>query len=176
MEELISMQDEPEKDDFESLFKNHYPMVVRQIMRIVPSQSIAEDIAQDVFVRFYRMDRSSIEHIPAWLIKMAIHSSYNYVRSEKRHLARIEKQSLHMTGTIPSTENRWLARDEIATVRDILAQMDERERNLLLMKYSGFSYDELAEAVNIKKGSVGTLLSRAKERFRKKYKQIRGDD
>ncbi|SFX20313.1 RNA polymerase sigma factor, sigma-70 family [Thermoactinomyces sp. DSM 45891] len=176
MEELISMPDLSETDDFESLFKNHYPMVVRQIMRIIPSQSIAEDIAQDVFVRFYRMDRSSVKHIPAWLIKMAIHTSYNYVRSEKRHLARIEKESLYVTGTTISTESRWLQRDEIATVRDILAQMDERERDLLLMKYSGFSYDELAEAVNINKGSVGTFLSRAKERFRKKYKQVRGDD
>lgn len=176
MEELITMQEQSREtlDDFEMLFKNYYPSVVRQVMRIIPSQSVAEDIAQDVFLRFYHTDRSEIEHVSAWLIKMSINASYNYLRSEKRHLARIEKETIHSSGIAPSTESRWLEQEEITVVRNILAQMDSRERNLLLMKYSGFSYDELAEAVDIKKGSVGTLLSRAKNKFRERYKQIRG--
>lgn len=178
MEELVTMKEQPREtlDDFEALFKVHYPFVVRQVMRMIPSQSVAEDIAQDVFLRLYHADRSEIEHLSAWLMKTTIHACYNYLRSEKRHSARMEKETRHSSGIAPSTESRWLEREEINTVRDILAQMDERERSLLLMKYSGFSYDELAEAININKGSVGTLLSRAKNKFRKRYKQIRGDD
>ncbi|MFC7440209.1 RNA polymerase sigma factor SigX [Laceyella putida] len=178
MEGLVSLQEQPRDalHDFEALFKTHYPFVVRQVMRIIPSQSVAEDIAQDVFLRFYHANRSGVEHVAAWLTRAAINASYNYLRSEKRHSARVEKETMHSSGTAPSTESRWLEREEIAAVRNILSQMDERERNLLLMKYSGFSYDELAEAINIKKESVGTLLSRAKSKFRKQYKQIRGDD
>ncbi|MFC4077541.1 RNA polymerase sigma factor SigX [Salinithrix halophila] len=177
MEESVMVEDpslERETDDFERLFKSHYPMVVRQIMRIISSQSVAEDVAQDVFLQLYHTDRTGIENLPAWLTKTAINTAYNHVRSEKRYRARMEKEAHVASEFLPSSENKWLEQEDILAVRRILSQMNERDRNLLLMKYSGFSYDELAQAIQIKKGSVGSLLSRAKKQFQKLY-QRRGD-
>lgn len=50
--------------------------------------------------------------------------------------------------------------------------MNDRERTLLLMKFSGFQYKEIAEILQIEISSIGTLLVRAKMKFRKIYKQI----
>ncbi|WP_047152366.1 RNA polymerase sigma factor SigX [Aneurinibacillus tyrosinisolvens] len=160
---------------FQDLFKAYYPHVVRQIVRIVHDQARAEDIAQDVFLQFYHTDRTRIENIPAWLAKVSLHAAYNEIRSEKRRLQRDEKEVNPLCTYSLSSEETWLQKEEIHTVREVLTEMDERDRVLLLMKYSGFNYRELAKAIDVENGSVGTLLARAKTKFSKLYKKMRGD-
>ncbi len=50
--------------------------------------------------------------------------------------------------------------------------MSDRDRTILLMKFSGFQYKEIAEVLQIDIASIGTLLIRAKTKFRKIYKQM----
>ncbi|MED4726949.1 RNA polymerase sigma factor YlaC [compost metagenome] len=161
-------------DNFQELFKTYYPYVVRQIIRIVREKSVAEDIAQEVFLKLYNSDRNAIQNIPAWLSKASIHAAYNYLRSTNRRLIRDEKASEEHTAYSPSSEENWLKQEDIQAVRKVLTEMDERDRTLLMMKYSGFDYKELAHAVQVESSSVGTLLSRAKTKFRTMYKQLRG--
>lgn len=172
---IHSMRGKQDADNFQELFTAYYPFVVRQIVRIVKDQQTAEDLAQEVFLTFYRTDRTVIEHIPAWLSKASIYAAYNYLRSEKRRNAREEQVEAERTHTAPSSEETWLEQDEIGQVREVLSVLDERERTLLVMKYSGFPYTELARATGVEVGSVGKLLSRAKLKFRSIYKQIRGE-
>jgi RNA polymerase sigma factor (sigma-70 family) len=170
----ILVQDDT--DSFRDLFTTYYPFVVRQIMRIVKEQQTAEDIAQDVFLSFYHTDRTAIENIPAWLSRASIYAAYNHLRSEKRRQNRQEKEAADKEMVIPSSEDAWLEKEAIEGVREVLAKLDERERTLLVMKYSGFPYVELAKATGTEVGSVGTLLSRAKSKFRKLYDSLRGDE
>ncbi|GED31492.1 RNA polymerase sigma factor SigX [Brevibacillus centrosporus] len=170
----ILVQDDT--DSFRDLFTTYYPFVVRQIMRIVKEQQTAEDIAQDVFLSFYHTDRTAIENIPAWLSRASIYAAYNHLRSEKRRQNRHEKEAADKEMVIRSSEDAWLEKEAIEGVREVLAKLDERERTLLVMKYSGFPYVELAKATGTEVGSVGTLLSRAKSKFRKLYDSLRGDE
>jgi RNA polymerase sigma factor (sigma-70 family) len=167
---------EDHADSFQELFTTYYPFVVRQIMRIVKDQQTAEDIAQDVFLSFYHTDRSVIEHIPAWLSKSALYAAYNYLRSEKRRYVRQERSASEQENVSPSTEEMWLAKESQSIVRDVLEELDERERTLLVMKYSGFPYAELAKATGTQISSVGTLLARAKSKFRTIYGRMRGEE
>lgn len=167
---------EDQADTFQELFTTYYPFVVRQIMRIVKEQQTAEDIAQDVFLSFYHTDRTVIEHIPAWLSKSALYAAYNYLRSEKRRYARQERSASEQEHVSPSTEEMWLAKESQSIVRDVLEELDERERTLLVMKYSGFPYAELAKATGTQISSVGTLLARAKSKFRTIYGRMRGEE
>ncbi|PFA94337.1 sigma factor-like helix-turn-helix DNA-binding protein, partial [Bacillus thuringiensis] len=66
----------------------------------------------------------------------------------------------------------WIRKEEITKVQTILNKMNDRERTLLLMKFSGFQYKEIAEVLQIEISSIGTLLVRAKMKFRKIYKQM----
>ena len=168
-------QDNVTFEQFEDLFKVYYPIVVRRIIRVVRNQAEAEDIAQTVFIQLYHTDWKGIENIPAWLTKAGLYAAYNHIRTEKRLQNRAEKEATEVREEVsPSSEEKWLHHEEIEDVRHVLKEMDERDRLLLLMKYSGFSYQDLAQAANIEASSVGTLLSRAKKKFRTMYKRMRG--
>ncbi len=160
------------QDDFHALFSTYYPYVVRQITRVVRDQATAEDLAQEVFLQFYHADRSTIDNIPAWLAKSCIYTAYNHIRGEKRRQARHEQEAVRQSVMLPSSEETWLEQEEIGMVREVLQELDERERTLLLMKYSGFRYAELAKVAGVEIGSVGTLLARAKHKFRSMYERM----
>jgi RNA polymerase sigma-70 factor (ECF subfamily) len=63
------------------------------------------------------------------------------------------------------------SQDTQARVRQILIEMQPREAKLLLLRHAGLSYKELAEALNVAPGSVGSLLTQAKRTFARKYRQ-----
>ncbi|GEB34231.1 MULTISPECIES: RNA polymerase sigma factor SigX [Brevibacillus] len=163
-------------DSFHDLFTAYYPFVVRQAMRIVREQQAAEDVAQEVFLSFYDTDRSTVENIPAWLSKAALYAACNYLRSEKRRQDRQERTTADQAHTTPSSEEAWLEKEAISHVQEVLDELDERERTLLVMKYSGFPYAELAKATGTPVQSVGTILARAKNKFRRLYERIRGEE
>ncbi len=160
---------------FQELFQTHYKSVVRQIMRVTHNQSVAEDLAQDVFMKLYHQDIDSIENIGGWLHQASLYAAYNYLRGEKRRLLRDEKGGDDVVTLAPSTEEHWLKQDEIKAVRETLTDLSERDRTLLLMKYSGYDYGELAQATELEKGSIGTLLARARRKFRDLYQRKRGE-
>lgn len=185
MEVYAPMSDRPESrpwpppsgeaDSFQDLFKAYYAPVVRQIMRIIRDQVVAEDLAQEAFLRLYDQDILQIANIGGWLTQAGTHLAFNYIRSEKRRIARDVQQQPDVQTLEPSTEDRWLQQEEIEAVREALTDLNERDRTLLLLKYSGYDYQELAQATQVEKGSVGTLLARAKRRFRDLYQRKRGD-
>lgn len=133
---MKSMLVREEAESFRDLFTAYYPFVVRQIMRIVKEQQTAEDIAQDVFLSFYHTDRSGIQHIPAWLSRAAVNAAYNHLRAEKRRQNRHEREASAWETAAPSTEETWLEQETIQDVREVLAQLDERERRQLLAELS----------------------------------------
>lgn len=167
----------PSKEEaFQDIFKRHYPFVVRKVMMIVKEQSIAEDIAQDVFVKLYHTDRKAIENLPGWLTKVAINTAYNHIRTEKRHHARKNKQGLYERQTAGSIEEGYMKLEDINEVQNILMKLPERDRDILIMKFSGYSYEEIAKSKGLERSSIGTLLVRAKQRFKKCYLEERREE
>ncbi|MFD3449415.1 RNA polymerase sigma factor SigX [Microbacteriaceae bacterium 4G12] len=171
---LNAYEQDVSNHQFQDVFKEYYAHVVRQMMRIVRDQAIAEDLAQEVFLQLYHTDWKQIENLSAWLAKAAIYASYNYLRSEKRHQARIEKEANYtQSSSSLSSEDQWMQNEEITNVQSTLKEMDERERTLLLMKFSGFQYKEIAQALHVEVSSIGTLLARAKSKFRSMYRGVK---
>jgi RNA polymerase sigma factor (sigma-70 family) len=168
--------DSSTEDAFQMLFKQHYSLVVRKVLVIVKEQSLAEDIAQDVFVKLYRADRTAIDNIPGWLTKVAVNTAYNQIRTEHRHHARKVKQKIFQKNTAASVEDRYLELEDISEVQKTLMQLSERDRDLLMMKFSGYSYEEIADNKGVEKPSVGALLARAKKRFKNSYLAERGEE
>ncbi|NJO82810.1 MAG: sigma-70 family RNA polymerase sigma factor [Blastochloris sp.] len=64
--------------------------------------------------------------------------------------------------------------EERAQVRAVLARLPERQSKLLVLRYAGFSYTEIATTLGIAAGSVGTLLARAERAFIAQYQQTHG--
>lgn len=162
--------------DFESVFDGVYPALFRYCQRLTGDPDVADDIAQEAFVRF--LDRG-IEGEPkavrVWLFKVATHLVRDGVRTRdnRRRLLTVNpvKPSARTSPDAQLEQN-----DRIRAVRAVLDELDPRDRQLLLMREEGFSYREVAEAVGVAHTSVGTLLARAQQRFVRTYKAMHEAD
>ncbi|OEH93500.1 sigma-70 family RNA polymerase sigma factor [Bacillus solimangrovi] len=162
-------------DEFQSIFKTYYPQVVRQLMRYCKEQSTAEDLAQTVFIQLFDIDWNDIENIPAWLTKSAKFAALNYIRNEKRYRER-EKKEMERTKTVcESSEEQVMHKEEQKLVQKALDRLNERERKLLMLKYSGYQYKEIAEELQLEQASVGKMIARSKRKFQKLFETMRGE-
>ena len=106
------------------------------------------------------------------MIKSSTYVAYNHFRFEKGK-AKIDKEiQYHEVQNVSSLDDDWIRKEEITNTQTTLNKINDRERTLLLMKFSGFQYKEISEVLQIEISSIGTLLVRAKMKFRKIYKQI----
>ncbi|HEU4964022.1 MAG TPA: sigma-70 family RNA polymerase sigma factor [Bacilli bacterium] len=175
MEGIATMSEHPvTPPTFQHVFRAYYPQVVRQVLRILGDAAAAEDVAQDVFLQLYDQEWRTIDNVGGWLHQASIYAAYKYVRSERRRSSRDERGAEPGPSVEPSTEERWLQQEEITAVREALTDLGERDRALLLLKYAGYGYRELAEITQVESGSVGTLLARARKKFRDLYQRRRG--
>jgi RNA polymerase sigma-70 factor (ECF subfamily) len=153
--------------DFDALFQRLYPSLFRYLHRLTGDADMAEDVAQESFVRLLRQPLSEAEVRP-WLFTVAM----NLVRDGARKTER--RQRLLTTAPTLVTPTRMPDDDveraeRIAAVREVLDQLSERDRQLLLMREEGFKYEEIAVVVGVAPASVGTLIARALRRFADLY-------
>jgi RNA polymerase sigma factor (sigma-70 family) len=152
---------------FERFFREHYPAVVRIACGVVGDQQTAQDVAQDVFIaafqRFPEPDGS--DHAPAWVRVAAAHAGLNAIRGERR---RDRRQQLSGVDVAPAgPEEAALDRESRIEVRQALGRLPRRAATVLVLRHSGLSYAEVADAMNVKVGHVGTMLRRAESALRK---------
>jgi RNA polymerase sigma-70 factor (ECF subfamily) len=102
--------------------------------------------------------------IRAWLFKTATHLVRDRYRVGQNRLRLL---TLHpVRPSEPESPDSSLERQEVRErAREALDALAPRDREILLMRYSGFSYREIAAAVDVEATSVGTLLARAERRF-----------
>lgn len=151
---------------FEHLFRAEYTRVVRIAYRVTGDQGEAEDVAQDVFIAYYRAHPADAPYAAPWLHRAAAHTALNAVRSRGRRAAR-DAHDAAGRETIADPEDTALERERAREVRAVLARMPRGAAELLALRYSGLSYGEVALATGTKIDQVGTRLRRAHDAFRK---------
>jgi RNA polymerase sigma-70 factor, ECF subfamily len=158
--------------EFEAVFRGHYNGVYRLLYRALGSRDEAEDLAQEVFLRFYRggLAADRPHNVRAWLYQVALNLARNARRGDARRggrEARVGNEGLVQPAEDPAEAT--LRGQERATVRRALAELPERQASLLLLRHSGLSYREIADALGLAPTSVGTLLARAEAAFARVY-------
>lgn len=158
---------------FEQLFQRHYIPVYRVLYHLFGQREEAEDIAQETFLTLYHHPPSgSGIQLLGWLCRVALNRGYNTLRSQRRadrHALQLGNLTAHID--VPDPASELLRAEERAHVRTTLAAMPERQGRMLLLRYAGLSYAEIAAALEIAPGSVGTLLVRAERAFLEVYRQ-----
>jgi RNA polymerase sigma-70 factor (ECF subfamily) len=151
--------------DFDATFDQQYPGLVRYCMRLTGDRDVAEDIAQESMVRLFDHEVAGPEAgVRAWLFKTATHLVRDRYRVGKNRLRLLEEHPF--VPSEPETPDRSLERGETrARAREALDALAPRDREILLMRYSGFTYTEIAQAIDVAPTSIGTLLARAERRF-----------
>lgn len=162
--------------EFEQLFDEVYPSLFRYCHRLAGDADVADDLAQEAFVRLF--DRRVEGEAPAlrvWLFKVATHLVRDRVRQAGNRRRLLEENPV-LPSEAPDPAREAERGDRVHRVRQVLDRLDERDRVLLLMREEGFSYREIADAVEVAPGSVGTLLARAQRRFTDEYTAQGHDD
>jgi RNA polymerase sigma-70 factor (ECF subfamily) len=153
--------------DFEAFFHAHYERIARVIARVVGDHGRAEELAAEALWKLWRTPQAHGESAGGWLYRTAVRMGLNELRGGQRR-AHYESQS-ETPPRAPTPEEVHAAAEERAQVRRILAGLRPRQAELLILRASGLSYEELAAALDLNPSSVGTLLVRAQQSFRKEY-------
>ena len=153
--------------DFEAAFKSQYERIARVIARVVGDPARAEELAVEVFLKLWRSPKAQGEKAEAWLYRSAVRKGLDELRRRTRR-ARYESL-LGFVRAVPNPEEIRAAAEEQERVRLVLAVIQPRHAELLLLRSQDLSYDELASALDLNPASIGTLLSRAQQAFRKEY-------
>lgn len=171
-----TIQADSASSGFEELFMEHWAHVYRLLMRLVGDPAEAEDLALETFLRLYKHNPRSDGsfNTGGWLRRVATNLGLHSIRSWKRR----EHYELN-AGRFALEQNQaehpadLLARqDEQHLVRLTLARMNDRQSQLLVLRHSGLSYKEIAEALGLAPASIGPLLVRAEREFEKHYRAL----
>ena len=168
MREAIVETDASEaRPDLETIFAIHYGRIARVIAKVIRDPARAEELAVEVFLRWSRNHNAQGEGAAGWLHRTALRAGLDELRRVTRR-ARYEALVSFLRAT-PTPEEIWSSEEERERVRLVLACLPPQQAALLLLRSDGLSYDEVASTLELNPASVGTLLSRAQQAFRKEY-------
>ena len=154
------------RDDLAEVFRRDYALVVGVAARVLASRDEAEDVAQEVFLSF---GRSSVPAGEArgWLSVAAAHTALNLIRSGRRRTSREQSVAAEQDVVLGDVADAVVAREERTRVREALAQLPRKQAMALVLRHSGMSYADVAAALDLSPGSVGTTVRRAESALRK---------
>jgi RNA polymerase sigma-70 factor, ECF subfamily len=163
---------------FDELFLAHYASILGVLCRIVGDRGRAEDLASEVFLKLYHRPElhDSPGNLGGWLYRAAMNLGIDALRSAARR-KRYEQAAARASVDKDSQENglqRVLRAERQHRVRAVLAKLKPIHAQALLLHASGHSYKELADILQMDRGSVGTLLIRAEAEFEKRYRKLFG--
>ena len=164
--------------------KYHRPMI-HFLFRMVRSQAVAEELAQEVFLRVYRSRESyrAEAKFTTWLYRIATNLAVNHARDTKHERA---AQNVYLdvpdeeTGTTPevaddepTVEQRLLRDERMAAIRKHVMALPERQRMAVLMhKYQGMDYRQIGDVLKLSESATKSLLFRAYQTLRDKLKEF----
>jgi RNA polymerase sigma-70 factor (ECF subfamily) len=164
--------------------KYHRPMI-HFLYRMVHNQAVAEELAQEVFLRVYRARDSyrAEARFTTWLYRIATNLAVNHARDTRHERA---AQTIYLdapdeeTGTTPdladdepSVEQRLLRDERMAAIRSHVMALPERQRMAVLMhKYQGMDYRQIGDVLKLSESATKSLLFRAYQTLRDKLKDF----
>jgi RNA polymerase sigma-70 factor (ECF subfamily) len=166
---------------FEELVLRYQGRVITVLERLVYRRDIAEDLAQDVFLRVFRARKSyePTAKFSTWLLTIANHVARNALRSLARRRevsgsprssadsqpVPLEQIAVADSGLMPARQLD--NRERIEMVREAIERLSDSQKvALVLSKFEGMSYTDIGQVMNLTPQAVKSLLSRARRNLR----------
>jgi RNA polymerase sigma-70 factor, ECF subfamily len=170
---------------FNYLVGKHHRAMIHFLFRMVHNQAVAEELAQEVFLRVYRSRESyrAEAKFTTWLYRIATNLAVNHARDTK---AERSAQNVYLdapdeeTGTTPdvaddepNVEQNLLRDERMATIRKHVMALPERQRMAVLMhKYQGMDYRQIGDVLKLSESATKSLLFRAYQTLRERLKDF----
>jgi len=170
---------------FNYLVGKYHRAMIHFLFRMVRNQAVAEELAQEVFLRVYRSRESyrAEAKFTTWLYRIATNLAVNHARDTKHERS---AQTVYLdapddeTGTTPdvaddeiSVEQRLMRDERMAAIRTHVMALPERQRMAVLMhKYQGMDYRQIGDVLKLSESATKSLLFRAYQTLRDKLKEF----
>jgi RNA polymerase sigma-70 factor (ECF subfamily) len=180
-----------EGDDggFNFLIEKYRKPIVNFMYRMVHNQAVAEELAQEVFLRVYRSRQTyrAEAKFTTWLYRIATNLGVNHARDTKQERA---AQTIYLdqpdpeTGTTPDVadmhpgaEEEMVKDERMRAIRKHVMALPERQRTAVLMhKYQGLDYKEIGQVLRLSESATKSLLFRAYQTLRERLKEFVDQD
>lgn len=178
--ELQKRFKEGDEEAFRELVERHHPSILNLCFRYVGNQEDAEEVAQDVFIRAYRAreDYEPRAKFSTYLYRIAVNLSLNRIRDRKRKFGLFEStvsedRSLSMAQGNPRPDELLEQKEEQAAVRRAVDSLPPNQKTAVILKrFHGLSYEEIADVMNCSLSAVEARLHRAKLNLQKSLKSL----
>jgi RNA polymerase sigma-70 factor (ECF subfamily) len=164
---------------FEELFLATYPRLVSLLRRMLGDSGRAEELANEAFLRLHNtiLPPAARANIPGWLYRTAMNLGIDDLRARARHirLAWEASRAVSASGQPDDGLQLVLRAETQQRVRLALSKLKPEWAQILLLRASGYSYNEIASHLEIPCTSVGTQLIRAEAGFEKCYLELFGE-
>lgn len=176
---------EGDRASFDELVRTHRSGVIQYLYRTVRDPATAEDLAQDVFLRVYRSRNSyvPIAKFHTWLYRVATNVALNWIRdqrAERSHTAHPDSdddsgRKYEIRDHRPGAQAVLLRNERAARIRAAVFALPERQRAaVLLHKYQGLDYADIARTLRCSVPAVKSLVFRAYEQLRRQLAEFEG--
>ncbi len=170
---------------FNFLVEKYHRAMIHFLFRMVHNQAVAEELAQEVFLRVYRSRESyrAEAKFTTWLYRIATNLAVNHARDTRHERS---AQTIYLdapdeeTGTTPdvaddepSVEQKLLRDERMAAIRKHVMALPERQRMAVVMhKYQGMDYRQIGDVLKLSESATKSLLFRAYQTLRDKLKEF----
>jgi len=174
-----------DEDSFNYLVRKYNRPMIHFLFRMVRNQAVAEELAQEVFLRVYRSRESyrAEAKFTTWLYRIATNLAVNHARDTRHERS---AQTLYLdqpdeeSGTTPdladdepSAEQHLMQKERMAAIRVHVMALPERQRMAVVMhKYQGMDYREIGDVLKLSESATKSLLFRAYQTLREKLKEF----
>jgi RNA polymerase sigma-70 factor (ECF subfamily) len=160
-----------DSDAWGRLYAQYAPAIFRFCRRVMPTREDAEDATTDIFIKLREKlgQYDASRPFAAWLYRVAANHCWDLLRRRRvrQDLETGELENLPLEHPDPGQLEQLLAQRTGQQVRDALAKLPGRARMALVLRYyAEMSYDEIAEALSVRRPFVGVLLLRARHQLR----------
>ena len=176
--ELMLRVRDGDSTSFALLLERYRSPVVHFLYRMVQNQAVAEELAQEVFLRVYR-SRGSYEptaKFSTWLFRIATHLALNWIRDGRHEKAQESLNAVdgedgpmlrQFSDGAPTVEQKLVGQAWLAEIRQAIDALPEKQKAAVLMhKYQEMEYSQIAAALDCSESAVKSLLFRAYETLR----------
>lgn len=180
--QLMLRVKEGDAASFGLLLEKYRGPVIHFLNRMVLDQAIAEELAQEVFLRVYRSRRTyePTARFTTWLFRIATHLALNHLRDGKHEKRRQRLDTEDGSGSpreVPdgklSAEQQMVREARLGEIRQAVAALPEKQRAAVLMhKYQEMEYSQIAEVLGCSESAVKSLLFRAYETLRARLRHF----
>ncbi len=163
---------------YERLMERYYDSIYFMILRLVKNMSDAEELSQEAFAKaFSQLEKYDEQYaFSSWLFTIASNLSVDFLRKKKYNEISIDDDELLRDRTVEATqanpEEHFILKQEFKELKHRVESLKEQYRILLELRYfEEYTYEEIAQELDLPMGTVKTQLHRAKTQLMKSFKK-----